>query len=51
LPKPTYSAHWIAHSGLRRAIGNFLEDERLGIHAEMASLAQQSPFRKDSETD
>ena len=38
LPKPTYSAHWIAHSGLRRAISNFLEDERPGIRAEMAAL-------------
>ena len=31
LPQPTYSAHWIAHSGLRRAIANFLDDERRGI--------------------
>ena len=28
LPKPTYSAHWIAHAGLRRAVGDFLDDER-----------------------
>jgi predicted N-acyltransferase len=36
---------------LRRAIANFLEDERSGIHAEMAHLAEQSPFRKGDETD
>jgi predicted N-acyltransferase len=49
MPKPTYSAHWIAHAGLRRAVGNFLEDERAGVQAEMAALAQDSPFRKGNE--
>ena len=38
-------------AGLRRAIANYLEDERPGIRAEMAALAQQSPFRKDGEPD
>ncbi len=47
LPRPTYSAHWIAHAGLRRAVGNFLDEERPQIEAEMASLAEESPFRKD----
>src|SRR3984885_958132 len=51
LPKPTYSAHWIAHAGLRRAIANFVEEESRGIHAEMAALAEQSPFRKDGEAE
>jgi hypothetical protein len=50
LPKPTFSAHWIAHSGLRRAVGNFLAEERDGIRREMAALATDSPFRKDGET-
>ena len=27
MPKHTYSAHWIAHTGLRRAVANFLVDE------------------------
>ncbi len=36
LPKPTYSAHWITHTGLRRAVANFLVEERAGIEAEMA---------------
>ena len=49
LPQPTYSAHWIAHPGLRRAVASFLEDERPGIQAEMAALAAQSPFRKDGD--
>ncbi|MDQ2804622.1 MAG: GNAT family N-acetyltransferase [Pseudomonadota bacterium] len=47
LPAPTYSAHWIAHRGLRRAIAAYLEDERPAINAEMAALAEQSPFRED----
>jgi predicted N-acyltransferase len=46
LPKPTYSAHWITHAGLRRAVASFLADERAGIEAEMAALAEESPFRK-----
>jgi uncharacterized protein len=45
-PRSTYSAHWITHSGLRRAVANFLLEERAGIEAEMACLAQESPFRK-----
>ena len=49
LPKPTYSAHWITHTGLRRAVGNFLVEERAGIEAEMAALAEESPFRKSDE--
>jgi predicted N-acyltransferase len=46
LPKHTYSAHWIAHAGLRRAVASFLVDECAGIEAEMAGLAEDSPFRK-----
>jgi uncharacterized protein len=46
LPKPTYSAHWIAHSGLRRAVENFLVEERAGMQREMDALAEESPFRK-----
>jgi uncharacterized protein len=51
LPQPTYSAHWIAHTGLRRAVANFLEEERPQVRAEMAALAEQSPFRKGDEPD
>jgi hypothetical protein len=49
LPKPTYSAHWIAHVGLRRAVAGFLQEERPKVRAEMAALAEESPFRKDGE--
>jgi predicted N-acyltransferase len=50
LPRHTYSAHWIAHVGLRRAIGNFLDEESPQIEAEMAALVEESPFRKDDAT-
>jgi len=49
LPQATFSAHWIAHAGLRRAVGNFLAEERAGIRREMAALAEESPFRKDDD--
>ena len=51
LPQPTYSAHWIEHAGLRRAIGDFLARERPAMLREIAVLAELSPFRKDCEAD
>jgi predicted N-acyltransferase len=49
LPRSTYSAHWIAHPGLRRAVADFLKQETPAVRAEMAALAEQSPFRKNDE--
>jgi len=49
LPKPTYSAHWIAHTGLRRAVGSFVAEERAGMQWEMEALMEESPFRKVDE--
>jgi predicted N-acyltransferase len=51
VPRPTFSAHWIAHVGLRRAIANFLDEERPAILADMAALGDESPFRKGGDTD
>ncbi|MDJ0387913.1 GNAT family N-acetyltransferase [Roseomonas sp. E05] len=47
LPVPTYSAHWIAHRGLRRAVAEFLDAERPAMEQEMAELAEASPFREE----
>ena len=47
LPQTTYSAHWIGHGGFRRAVENFLREERDDVRAEMAALAEQSPFREE----
>jgi len=49
LPTPTYSAHWIAHAGLRRAVADHLTQERCAMLAEVAALEQGSPFRQGEE--
>ena len=49
LPKPTYSAHWLRHAGLRDAVGSFLAEERPAVIERMSDLATLSPFRKDGE--
>ena len=49
LPALTYSAHFIAHRGLRRAVSDFLELERPAVAQEMAALAELSPFRKEGD--
>ena len=46
LPSPTYSAHYIAHPGLRRAVGDYLAHERGAVAEEMKELASLAPFRK-----
>ncbi len=49
LPQKTYSAHWIAHPGLRRAVAGFVEEERGEIVREMEALGEYSPFRRNGE--
>ncbi len=51
MPKPTYSAHWIAHPGLRRAVSGFLEQERPAVQADMDALAELSPYKRAGEAD
>jgi uncharacterized protein len=46
LPSPTYSAHYIAHAGLRRAVADYLSHERGAVAEEMKELAAQAPFKK-----
>ncbi len=50
-PVPTFSAHWVAHPGLREAIAEFLEQERRARLAEMAELSQFSPYRKNADAE
>ena len=47
LPRPTWSAHWIASSGLRKAVQRFLEAERPAVEATMRALSAESPFRRN----
>ncbi len=46
LPVPTYSAHWIEHGGLRRAVEGALAEERPACLREIKALSTLSPFRQ-----
>jgi predicted N-acyltransferase len=48
VPVTTYSAHYIADPGLRRAIAEYLLRERAHVAAEARELATMAPFRKDA---
>ena len=45
-PVQTWSAHWIADSGFRAAVSDFLERERAGVATDQNFLDQRTPFRK-----
>jgi predicted N-acyltransferase len=47
LPVETYSAHWIADPGLRRAVADYLKRERLAVAREIALLTEESPYRNE----
>ena len=46
-PVLTRSSHWIADPGFREAVARFLNAERRQIEAELAAIADESPFRRD----
>ncbi|NBC21127.1 MAG: GNAT family N-acetyltransferase [Alphaproteobacteria bacterium] len=45
-PVTTRSAHWIAHPGLRQAVGDYLTRERAAVEAEKDYLRERTPFKK-----
>jgi hypothetical protein len=45
LPAETYSAHYIADLGLRRAVADYLKRERRAVAREIALLTEESPYR------
>ncbi len=49
LPRPTYSAHWIEHPGLRAAVSDYLRQERPARLEEMQALSTLSPYRRGDE--
>ncbi|WP_407174951.1 GNAT family N-acetyltransferase [Bradyrhizobium sp. STM 3562] len=49
LPQTTYSAHYIADPGLRRAIADYLKRERAYVAEAGRELAEAAPFRKADE--
>ena len=46
MPTATYSAHYIAHPGLRRAVDEYLARERAAVSERIEQLADRGPFRK-----
>lgn len=46
VPAPTYSAHWIAHPGLREAVQRYLDAETPAVAEEAEVLAEHAPFKK-----
>jgi len=49
VPRTTYSAHYIADSGLRRAIDEYLRRERAYVAEAGRELAEAVPFRKSAD--
>ena len=47
LPVETYSAHWIADPGLRKAVARFLNQEREMVTESNAALAEMGPYRRE----
>ncbi len=46
IPKPTYSAHYIVHDGLRHAVREHLDHERDAVAEHMKELSALVPFKK-----
>lgn len=48
LPRTVHSAHFISHPGLRNAVADYLEHERMAVVENASVLTQDfSPFRRD----
>ena len=48
-PTTTYSAHWIAEPGFRRAVADYLKAERRQVANDSEMLAEYLPFRENNE--
>lgn len=46
LPVPVWSAHHIAHPGLKRAVADYLDRERRAVMGEIGALGDCSPFKR-----
>jgi predicted N-acyltransferase len=49
LPQTTYSAHYIADPGFRRAVADYLKHERAHVAAAVRELTEAGPFRKSGD--
>ena len=50
-PMTTYSAHWIADPSFRRAVADYLRQERRQVARDSTVLAQYLPFREQDRTE
>ncbi|MCP4386608.1 MAG: N-acetyltransferase [Hyphomicrobiales bacterium] len=50
-PLTTYSAHWIANTGFRKAVDDYLRTERRQVARDTATLTEYLPFRQNVETE
>jgi len=48
MPTPTYSVHWIADPGFRRAVARYLVEERDYMAQQRLALAEYGPYRKSA---
>ncbi|QRG05199.1 N-acetyltransferase [Xanthobacter dioxanivorans] len=49
LPATTYSAHYIVHPGLERAVAQYLDRERAYVEEDACVLTELGPFRRGRE--
>jgi uncharacterized protein len=49
LPVETYSAHWIADPGLKRAVERFLKQERALVAESNAELTEMGPYKNEQD--
>jgi predicted N-acyltransferase len=47
-PTTTYSAHWIADAGFRRAVADYLKVERRQVERDGQALAEYLPFKEQA---
>lgn len=47
LPQPTYSAHYIVNDSFRRAVHQFLNEEKQYVAHDIEYIEMHSPFRQD----
>ena len=50
-PVTTRSIHWIAHPGLRTAVADYLEEERVAVARGNEALGRYTPFRRGERPD
>lgn len=48
LPTPVHSLHWIADSGFRQAVAQYLDAERVAVDEDIEVITTYGPFRKVS---